>query len=210
LQTARSLGIETPLHPYATTALGASEVTLLELANAYRTIASGILARPYVIRKIVRSSGDVIFDSRHGSSPVHVDGKALSHIQEGLRGVVRMPSGTAHALDSHDFPIAVMGKTGTTNEFRDALFVGSTYGPEGITVAVRIGFDDNRSLGGKETGGRAALPVFKEVMLRVYGENVLGPAPRFPAQMERHIDAFLQNGATDTTAIREVIAPPAR
>ena len=109
-------------------------------------------------------------------------------IQEGLRGVVRMPSGTAHALDSHGFPIAVMGKTGTTNEFRDALFVGSTYGPEGITVAVRIGFDDNRSLGGKETGGRVALPVFKEVVLRAYGEKVLGPAPRFPAEIERDID----------------------
>src|ERR1039458_9153505 len=53
LQTARSLGIRTPLRPYATTALGASEVNLLELANAYRTIASGILTQPYVIRRIV-------------------------------------------------------------------------------------------------------------------------------------------------------------
>jgi membrane peptidoglycan carboxypeptidase len=58
LQTARSLGIHTPLRPYATTALGASEVNLLELANAYRTIASGILTQPYVIRKIVRDSGE--------------------------------------------------------------------------------------------------------------------------------------------------------
>jgi membrane carboxypeptidase/penicillin-binding protein len=48
-----------------------------------------------------------------------------------------------------------MGKTGTTSDFRDALFVGSTYGPGGITVAVRIGFDDNRALGKKETGGPA-------------------------------------------------------
>ncbi len=77
-----------------------------------------------------------------------------------------MPSGTAHTLNPSIFPIAVMGKTGTTNEFRDALFVGSTFGPEGITVAVRIGFDDNRSLGAKETGGRVALPVFRELMLQ--------------------------------------------
>ena len=82
--------------------------------------------------------------------------------------------------DSGGFPIAVMGKTGTTNEFKDALFVGSTYGPEGITVAVRIGFDDNRSLGSGETGGRVALPVFREIVLRVYGEKLLGPVPRFP------------------------------
>jgi membrane carboxypeptidase/penicillin-binding protein len=50
-----------------------------------------------------------------------------------------------------------MGKTGTSNEFREALFAGSTFGPDGITVAVRFGFDNNRSLGPRETGGRVAL-----------------------------------------------------
>jgi membrane peptidoglycan carboxypeptidase len=210
LETARTLGIRTPLRPYATTALGASEVNLLELANAYRTIASGILTQPYVIRKIVRDSGEAIADGGHQSSPVHVEGDALSLIQEGLRSVVRMPTGTAHALDSRGFPIAVMGKTGTTNEFRDALFVGSTYGPEGITVAVRIGFDDNRSLGPGETGGRVALPVFKEVVLKAYGEKLVGPVPRFPAEMEQHIDEFLKNNAIGTTAITQAMASPAR
>jgi membrane carboxypeptidase/penicillin-binding protein len=102
-----------------------------------------------------------------------------------------MPTGTAHGLASSGFPIAVMGKTGTTNEFRDALFVGSTYGPEGITVAVRVGFDDNRSLGPKETGARVALPVFKELMLRVYREKLVGPVPTFPAQMEQNINDYL-------------------
>ena len=102
---------------------------------------------------------------RRGPSPTSIDAAALSLIQEGLRGVVRLPTGTAHALASRGFPIAVMGKTGTTNEFRDAIFVGSTYGPDGITAAVRIGFDDNRSLGSRETGGRLALPVFQELML---------------------------------------------
>jgi penicillin-binding protein 1A len=136
LQTSRSLGIRTALQPYATTALGASEVSLLELANAYRTMASGILAEPHVIQKIVRESGKVALDNEHGWPQTIVNDTALALIQEGLRGVVRMPTGTAHALDSHGFPVAVMGKTGTTNNFRDALFVGSTYGPEGITVAV--------------------------------------------------------------------------
>jgi membrane carboxypeptidase/penicillin-binding protein len=90
--------------------------------------------------------------------------------------------------------IPVMGKTGTTNDSRDALFVGSTYGPEGITVAVRIGFDDNRSLGPKESGGRVALPVFKEIMLGVYREKIVGPVPKFPAQMEQNINAYLEGG----------------
>jgi membrane peptidoglycan carboxypeptidase len=196
LQTARKLGIETPLRPYATTALGASEVNLLELANAYRTIASGTLSRPRVIRKIVLDSGEEIADSGHGS-PVDIEGDALSLIQEGLRGVVRLPGGTAHALDSGGFPLAVMGKTGTTNEFRDALFVGSTYGPEGITVAVRIGFDDDRSLGANETGGRLALPVFKEIVLGAYGEKLVGPVPKFPAEMEQRIDLYLRGDAVE-------------
>ena len=54
-----------------------------------------------------------------------------------------------------------MGKTGTTNDFKDALFVGSTYGVDGITVAVRIGFDDGRSLGSQRNrrpGGPAGVP----------------------------------------------------
>jgi penicillin-binding protein 1A len=94
-----------------------------------------------------------------------------------------------------------MGKTGTTNEFRDALFVGSTYGMDGITVAVRIGFDDNRSLGPRETGGRVALPVFREVMLNAYRDELVGPVPAFPDQMERRITHYL---AGDSTALDSV------
>ena len=198
LETAHNLGIETPLHPYPTTALGASEVNLLELANAYRTIASGMLTQPHVIRKIVLDSGEVIAGGGHRSSPVDVDAGALALIQEGLRGVVRIPGGTAHALDSGGLPFAVMGKTGTTNEFRDALFVGSTYGPDGITVAVRIGFDDNRSLGAEETGGRVALPVFREIVTGAYGKKLVGPAPRFPAEMEQRIDVYLKGDLVET------------
>ena len=67
LGTSRSLGVKTRLQPYATTALGASEVNLLELANAYRTMASGIFAEPYVIRKIVRDSGEVAVDNETGA-----------------------------------------------------------------------------------------------------------------------------------------------
>jgi penicillin-binding protein 1A len=194
LGTSRSLGVKTQLQPYLTTALGASDVNLLELANAYRTMASGIFAEPFMIRKIVRDSGEVAVDNDRARS-VEVNDPALTLIQEGLRGVVRLPNGTAHTLNSSNFPIAVMGKTGTTNEFRDALFVGSTFGPEGITVAVRVGFDDNRSLGPQETGGRVALPVFKELMLQVYREKLVGPVPPFPSQMEQNINDYLASGS---------------
>jgi penicillin-binding protein 1A len=197
LETARDLGIRTPLRPYATTALGASEVNLLELANAYRTIASGTLIQPHIIRKIVLDSGEVIETSQNQPLALNVADDALSLIQEGLRGVVRIPTGTAHALAWS--PIAVMGKTGTTNDFRDALFVGSTYGPNGITIAVRVGFDDDRSLGGGETGGVVALPVFREILLGAYGEKLVGRAPQFPAAMEERIADYLNGNSVAAT-----------
>lgn len=189
VRTARELGIRTPVQRHVSTALGASEVRLLELADAYRAMASGFSAVPHVIEKVTDSSGAVLYRTprlvREISSP------ALSLIQEGLRGVIRLPEGTAHSLAGRSFPIPVMGKTGTTNDYRDALFVGSTYGPDGITVAVRIGFDDNRTLGAAETGGRTALPIFREIMLRIYQDQLLGPAPPFPSKIEKGIDGYM-------------------
>jgi penicillin-binding protein 1A len=193
IRTARELGIRTPLQPYASTALGASEVRLLELAGAYRAMASGILAEPHIIHRVTDPSGGVLYEAPGSGRAMGSAG--LSLIQEGLRGVVRLPDGTAHSLDSREFPIPVMGKTGTTSDFRDALFVGSTYGPQGITVAVRIGFDDNRALGEKETGGRTALPVFREIMLRVYKDQLVGPVPQFPGKIEQGIDGYLAGQA---------------
>jgi len=80
--------------------------------------------------------------------------------------------------------------------------VGSTYGPAGITIAVRIGFDDDRSLGAGETGARVALPVFKEIALRVYAEKLVGPAPQFPAAMEQSIDNYLEGSVVKAIAQR--------
>jgi membrane peptidoglycan carboxypeptidase len=193
IRTANQMGIRTPLQPYLSTALGASEVLLLELADAYRAIASGVLAEPHVIARVTDASGDGLYEAPRGTRAIR--SAALRSIQEGLRGVVRLRHGTAHSLDARDFPIPVMGKTGTTSDFRDALFVGSTYGTRGITVAVRIGFDDNRPLGKRETGGRTALPIFREIMLRVYKDQLVGRAPRFPREIERGIDQYLARQA---------------
>ena len=201
IKTARELGIRSPLQPYITTALGASEVRLLELASVYRAMASGVVAEPHVIESVTDASGAVLYEAPSAGRPIA--SPELSLIQEGLRGVIRLPDGTAHSLDSRDFPIPVMGKTGTTSAFRDALFVGSTYGPQGITVAVRIGFDDNQPLGEKETGGRTALPVFRQVMLGVYRDNLVGPVPKFPREIEERIDAYLAMQAVIAAAPTE-------
>ena len=211
LAVARALGIKTPLQPYITTALGASEVRLLELGNVYRALASGIVTDAHVIDKIVDGGGKVVYEARGPVRSIRSD--ALVRIQEGLRGVIRLPDGTAHSLDDQRFPIPVMGKTGTTSDFRDALFIGSTYGPDGLTVAVRLGFDDNRPLGNRETGGRAALPIFREVMLQVYQNRLAGPVPMFPKDLESRIDAYLETRTTSQEAkasgLEIPAAPPA-
>lgn len=191
METASLLGIRTPLVPNSSTALGASEVTLVELANAYRAIASGLAAEPHALKEVRDSSNRLLWS--WNVAPRRID-MPLSLIQEGLRGVVRLPSGTGHSLSlCRQFPVQVMGKTGTTSSFRDALFVGSTYGPGGITVAVRIGYDGNQELGQRETGTRVALPVFREIVGNVYRDQLVGKTPRFPSAIERGIDAFLES-----------------
>jgi membrane peptidoglycan carboxypeptidase len=166
---------------------------LLELASAYRAMASGLLAEPYIVDQVTDASGGVLYDAPRTARELDCTG--LSLIQEGLRSVVRLPGGTAYALAASDFPIPVMGKTGTTSLFRDALFVGSTYGAQGITVAVWVGFDDNRSLGEKETGGRTALPIFREIVLRAYEDQLVGPVPEFPREIEKRIGQYLARRA---------------
>ena len=123
--------------------------------------------------------------------------------------MVPLSGGPAPSPASRDFPNPVMGKTGTTSGFRDALFAGSTYGTQGITVAVRIGFDDNRSLGEKETGGRAALPIFREIMLQVYKDQLVGRAPSFPHEIEDGIDQYraMQAAAEASSAEWRDIGP---
>ena len=62
-------------------------------------------------------------------------------------------------------------------------------------MAVRVGFDDNRVLGEKETGGRTALPIFREIMLRVYERQLVGPVPAFPREIEEGINQYLVRSA---------------
>lgn len=187
---ARMLGIKSRFHNdkdhlgriiyYPTSALGASEMTLVELSNAYREMASGISAEPYIIQKVVSRDNKLLFEKKNAGKISAVNSEALDMLRYCLRKVVTEPGGTAYSLTLANFPVEVMGKTGTTNDFRNALFVGSTYGPEGITVGVEINFDNNTELGDSETGARAALPIFKEVVEKIYEQNLVDSAPKFP------------------------------
>ena len=167
LRTSRSLGVLTPLGRYPTTALGASETNLLELANAYRAMASGIAAVPYVIdergARLGRGGGfddapsATGRDSRRRALPDPgrlARRRAPAHRHGARPGLSRIPD-RRHGKDRDD------------QRFQGRDLHRIDLRPGGVTVAVRIGFDSNRSLGSGETGGRLALPVFQEVDARV-------------------------------------------
>ena len=161
---ARQLGITSELTPSLSLALGASGVTPLELATAYIPFANlGERVEPYLIESIYDRNGSLIEEHQVHRERVIPSETAyiMTHI---LQDVVKQGTGkTAKALGR---PAA--GKTGTTNELKDAWFVG--YTPATLT-AVWVGHDDhNASLGDGETGGRAACPVWLYFM-REYLKN---------------------------------------
>jgi penicillin-binding protein 1A len=155
---ARQDGITTKLEEDMALALGASGVKPIELANAYATFAAGGRWAPtQIVNKIVAPDGTrVQLETGEPARDVMTPSEAYV-ITSMLRSVVTEGTGApARRLER-----AVVGKTGTSNEARDAWFVG--YSPS-VVAGVWVGFDDSRSLGKRETGTRTALPIWIDVM----------------------------------------------
>ncbi|MGB3051824.1 MAG: PBP1A family penicillin-binding protein [Polyangiales bacterium] len=155
---ARQVGITTNLEEDMALALGASGVKPIELANAYATFAAGGRWAPTrIVSRIVAPGGaQVPLAASEPARDVMSPNEAYV-MTSMLRSVVTEGTGTpARRLER-----AVVGKTGTSNEARDAWFVG--YSPS-IVAGVWVGFDDQRSLGKRETGTRTALPIWIDVM----------------------------------------------
>jgi len=159
---AKRLGIESPLDPTPCLALGASAVSPLEMAEAYSVFAgAGVHADPILIEEILGPDDRPV--PMETAEPEQVMEPAEAYIMTSmLRSVIR--DGTARAARSID---DAGGKTGTSNEARDAWFVGFT--PE-IVCAVWVGFDDSRPLGRRESGSRAALPIWVEFMAKAVSQ----------------------------------------
>ncbi len=161
---ARTLGIESPLEATPTLALGASAVTPREMAEAYAVFASGgVHAEPRLIEEIRDPDGE--FLSFHQPEPEQVLEPAQAYlISSMLRSVVR--GGTAS--QARHLGNDIGGKTGTSNEAQDAWFVG--FAPA-MVCSVWVGFDEPRTLGRRESGSRAALPIWIEFMEAALGER---------------------------------------
>jgi penicillin-binding protein 1A len=194
VQTARRLGIRSPLEPNLSLALGSSGVSLLELTSAYATFpAGGRRVRPVFVRRVLDREGHVLLENAvldaqpsgtdgdgepraagtEARAPEPADEQLMDPadaylMTDLLEGVIKDPHGTGRSAASLGRPLG--GKTGTTNDQGDAWFIG--FSPD-VAAGVWVGFDEKQVLGGGETGARAALPVWIDYM-----RSVLANTPR--------------------------------
>ena len=151
---ARNLGINSQLTPTLSLALGASGVTLQELLGAYSAFADqGERVEPYLIEKVLDRNGNLI-EEHQVRKEASISPQTAYLITDLLQGVVQEGTGTK----AKELGRPAAGKTGTTNELKDAWFIGYT---PSVLTGVWVGYDDHTvSLGKGETGGRAACPIW--------------------------------------------------
>jgi penicillin-binding protein 1A len=159
IETAKKCGIKTVLQPYLPIALGSSDVTPLELTAAYGVFATGRQTDLFAYEKILSSDGFPVEDTYPSSREV-LSQETVDKIKELLRGVIEF--GTAAKAKEIKRP--VYGKTGTTNDYSDAWFIGFD---DNLVVGVWVGRDNHKPIGPKEAGSRAALPIWIEFMKNI-------------------------------------------
>ncbi|MBC8037084.1 MAG: penicillin-binding protein 1A [Rhizobiales bacterium] len=174
---AHRLGITSPLGSDTSIALGTSEVTLLELTSAFVPFANGGRpVTPFTIRRIAMRDGEVLYERSGGGFGNAINFYDLGQMNEMLRAVVT--GGTARRAQFGDFEIA--GKTGTSQDYRDAWFIGYT---THLVGGVWVGNDDN-SPTQKVTGGSIPTAVWRDVMEFAHGdlapERLPGDSSGFP------------------------------
>ncbi len=157
VKTAHEVGIHEDLPAVLPISIGADETTLLELTSAYQVFATeGLQSPPYAVEAVVDAKGHQIY--HHEDEENRVIRPAVAYLITGaLKAVLRYGTGASSGRLGLDFPAA--GKTGTTQDYKDAYFIG--YTPE-IVCGVWVGFDEPESLG--LTGAQAALPAWVQFM----------------------------------------------
>ncbi|HWZ79023.1 MAG TPA: PBP1A family penicillin-binding protein [Candidatus Sulfotelmatobacter sp.] len=154
---AERFGVTSKLPPYLPVALGSAEITLLEQASAYSVFPNdGVRVSPRYITRVTDYEGRVLEEDFPDVKDV-ISERTARIMTSMLREVVLHGTGIAAAK----LPFPVAGKTGTTNDFTDAWFVGFT---PTMTCGVWVGFDEKKSLGAKETGAHAGLPIWANFM----------------------------------------------
>ncbi len=160
IDLAAKLGIKSPLGKNLSLALGTSEVSLLELTSAYAALANeGRFLPPVFISLITDKNGNSLWENQPRSKRV-LSPQTAFQVTHLLEKVIEQGTGRK----ARGLGIAAAGKTGTSDRNQDAWFVG--YTPTMVT-GVWMGFDRKKTLGRKETGGRAAAPIWRDFMGRI-------------------------------------------
>jgi penicillin-binding protein 1A len=171
---ARRFGITSSIPAYLPVALGAADLTLMEQTTAFTVFPNdGVRLTPRYINKVTDYEGHILEQNVPDVKDV-ISARTARIMTSMLREVVQ--HGTAISASSLPYPLA--GKTGTTNDFTDAWFVG--FSPT-LTCGVWMGFDEKRSLGAKESGGHAALPLWINFMKTVLDGKDQGQFPAAPS-----------------------------
>jgi penicillin-binding protein 1A len=157
IATAHRFGITSDIPAFLPVAIGAADITLAEQVGAYSVFPNdGIRIEPHTIRRVTQADG-LPFDDAPAQVTDVISVETARTMMQLLEAVVQHGTGVAAAQLKH--PLG--GKTGTTNNYTDAWFIG--FSPS-VTCGTWIGFDDRESLGEKETGARAALPMWMDFM----------------------------------------------
>lgn len=167
--TAKRLGIRSSLQPYMPLALGASDVTLLDMVSAYSAFSSGLKPKILYYERILNRDGVVINET----TPVFeelLSAEDAEQMKTLLKAVVE--EGTAVKAKALGRPL--YGKTGTTNDYTDAWFIGFD---ERLVAGVWVGRDNHKPIGPAETGTRAALPIWIDFMKKAPLQTLLDQNP---------------------------------
>ncbi|WP_320200300.1 transglycosylase domain-containing protein [Agrobacterium sp. rho-13.3] len=169
-QVAHRMGIESDLQANASIALGTSEVSLLELTASYAPMMNGgFKATPHIVKRITDPDGKVLYENKYDNPPRVLSEGIAATMNAMLAGVINEGTGKAAKLKGWQ----AAGKSGTTQSFRDALFVGYT---NSLTTGVWFGNDDGTSMK-KVTGGGLPAKAWKEFMTAAH--SGLSPSPLF-------------------------------
>jgi penicillin-binding protein 1A len=170
IKLARRLGIESEMQSNASIALGTSEVTLVELTAAYAPFMNGgYKATPHIIRRISTADGTVLYENTYDNPPRVLEETVVSQMNGMMMRVITEGTGKNARIPGWQ----AAGKSGTTQSFRDALFVGYT---ANLTTGVWFGNDDGKSMK-KVTGGGLPAKAWSEFMTAAHAG--LSPSPLF-------------------------------
>lgn len=159
IDTARVLGIKSNLQPYLPIALGASDVTLMEMVAAYGVFSTGNYIKPMLFEEVRNKDGVAVVEN----TPVSIE--ILSEdVRDEMKTLLRAVVEEGTAMKAKELKRPLYGKTGTTNDYTDAWFIGFD---DRLVVGVWVGRDDHKPIGPKETGARAALPIWIDFMKKV-------------------------------------------